>query len=101
MIKKHTVMAALRPEGVVAVQRALGEHAELVPVHSFEDAAKRLRGKPEIDAVLCGIYFGQKTRTDDSKPSFRPLRNFACESFSNPTLLPDTAGILIAWPNLE
>ena len=64
MIKKHTVLAALRPEGVVAVQRALGEYAELVPVHSFEDAAKRLRGKPEIDAVLCGIYFGQTRMFD-------------------------------------
>jgi hypothetical protein len=64
MIKKHKLLAALRPEAIVAVKRALGEYAELLPVHSFDEAVKRLREEPEVDAVLCGIYFAQTRMFD-------------------------------------
>src|SRR5205085_1067210 len=80
MIKKHKLLAALRPEAIVAAQRALGEYAELLPAHTFEDAIKRLREEPDIDAILCGIYFAQTRMFDlltEARRSF-PAIPFIC-----------------------
>jgi hypothetical protein len=63
-MNKHKVLAALRPEAIVALQRALGEYATILPVYTFEDAVTVLRGGVEIDVVLCGIYFGQTRMFD-------------------------------------
>jgi hypothetical protein len=64
MFRKQKVLAALRPEAIVAVERALGEYAEILPVYTFEDAVTLLRSRVEIDVILCGIYFGQTRMFD-------------------------------------
>ena len=80
MIRKHRVLAAMRPEGVIAAQRALGEHAEILPVHSVEAAIKRLRVESGIDVILCGIYFGQTRMFDLLRATRRdfPAIPFVC-----------------------
>jgi len=80
MIRKHRVLAAMRPEGVIAAQRALGEYAELLPAHSFEDAVKRLCEESDIDAILAGIYFGQTRMFDLLRTARRdfPAIPFVC-----------------------
>lgn len=61
---KARILAALRPEGVVAVERALGQFAEIVPVYAYDEAARRLESGADIDLVLCGIYFAQTRMFD-------------------------------------
>ncbi len=63
-MEKQKVLAALRPEAVVSVERALGQYVEVVPVHSFEEATRILGVTAEFDLVLCGIYFGQTRMFD-------------------------------------
>lgn len=58
------ILAALRPEGIVAVERALGQFATLVPVHAYDEAVRRLDSADDIDLVLCGIYFAQTRMFD-------------------------------------
>src|SRR4051812_30853427 len=64
MTNKQKVLAALRPEAIVALQRALGEYAAILPVYTFEDAVALLRSGVEIDIALCGIYFAQNRMFD-------------------------------------
>ena len=64
MMNKQKVLAALRPEAIVAVERALGEYAVILPIYTFEDAVTLLRSGAEIDLILCGIYFGQTRMFD-------------------------------------
>ena len=63
-MEKQKVLAALRPEAVVSVERALGQYVEVVPVHSFEEATRVLAVTVDFDLVLCGIYFGQTRMFD-------------------------------------
>jgi hypothetical protein len=64
MFRKQKVLGALRPEAIVAVERALGEYAAILPVYTFEDGVTLLRSRAEIDVVLCGMYFGQARMFD-------------------------------------
>lgn len=61
---KPRILAALRPEGVVAVERALGQFADIVPVYAYDEAVRRLESGADIDLVLCGIYFAQTRMFD-------------------------------------
>ena len=42
MERKPRILAAVRPQGGVAVLRALGEYAEVVPVYEYDDAVAAL-----------------------------------------------------------
>ena len=64
MERKPRILAAVRPQGGVAVRRALGEYAEVVPVYTYDEALAALRGKVQIDLVLCGVFFNE-TRAFD------------------------------------
>ncbi|HZQ73515.1 MAG TPA: hypothetical protein VFB08_11410 [Burkholderiales bacterium] len=64
MVPKLKVLAALRPEAIVAVERALGEYAEILPVYTYESGLAELRSRPDLDLILCGIYFGQTRMFD-------------------------------------
>ena len=64
MQRKPRILAAVRPQGGVAVRRALGEYAEVVPVYTYDEAVAALRGKVQIDLVLCGVFFNE-TRAFD------------------------------------
>ncbi len=57
------ILAAVRPQGGVAVRRALGEYAEVVPVFEYDEAVAALRAG-EFNLVLCGIFFNE-TRAFD------------------------------------
>ncbi len=61
---KPVILAAVRPQGGVAVHRALGEYAEVVPVYEYGDAVSALRGRRDVDLVLCGVFFNE-TRAFD------------------------------------
>ncbi|HET7366615.1 MAG TPA: hypothetical protein VFJ70_23825 [Burkholderiales bacterium] len=61
---KPVILAAVRPQGGVAVRRALGEYAEVVPVYAYADAVATLRARSDIDLVLCGMFFDE-TRAFD------------------------------------
>jgi DNA-binding NtrC family response regulator len=61
---RRKVLAAMRQEGVVAVERALGRYVDLVAVHAFEDAVKCLRERNDINLVLCGMYFAETRMFD-------------------------------------
>ena len=63
MERKPRILAAVRPQGGVAVLRALGEYAEVVPVYEYDDAVAALRESP-VDLVLCGVFFDE-TRAFD------------------------------------
>jgi hypothetical protein len=63
-MSKHKVLAALRPEAIVAVERALGEYAAILPAYTLDDALTLLRSRAEVDLILCGIYFGQTRMFD-------------------------------------
>jgi len=58
------ILSALRPEGVVAVERALGQFAEIVPVYAYDEAVRRLESAEDIALILCGIYFAQTRMFD-------------------------------------
>jgi hypothetical protein len=64
MEARRKILAAMRPEGAVAVERALGRYAEIVPVYTFDDAMKRLEKAKDFNLVLCGIYFAHTRMFD-------------------------------------
>jgi hypothetical protein len=64
MARRASILAAVRPQGGVAVRRALGEYAEVTPVYTYDDAVAALRGKSEFHLVLCGVFFNE-TRAFD------------------------------------
>ena len=61
---KPVILAAVRPQGAVAVRRALGEYAEVVPVYAYGDAVAALRSRDDIDLVLCGVFFDETRALD-------------------------------------
>ena len=61
---KPVILAAVRPQGAVAVRRALGEYADVVPVYEYGDAIAALRARRDIALVLCGVFFDE-TRAFD------------------------------------
>ena len=63
MVRKPCILAAVRPQGGVALRRALGQYAELVPVYHYDDAVAALR-KGGIDLVLCGVFFHETRALD-------------------------------------
>jgi len=63
MERKPCILAAVRPQGGVAVHRALGEYADVVPVYDYDDALAVLR-KGGVNLVLCGVFFNE-TRAFD------------------------------------
>jgi CheY-like chemotaxis protein len=64
MEARRKMLAALRPEGAVAVERALGGYVELVPVYTFDEALKRLHAGNDISLILCGMYFAHTRMFD-------------------------------------
>lgn len=64
MEARRKVLAAMRPEGAVAVERALGRYVEVVPVYTFEDALKQLNGSDGLGLILCGMYFAETRMFD-------------------------------------
>jgi hypothetical protein len=64
METRRKVLAAMRQEGAVAVERALGRYVEVVPAYTFDDAVRRLQGRHEISLVLCGLYFDETRMFD-------------------------------------
>src|SRR5258708_10741712 len=63
MERKPCILAAVRPQGGVAVRRALGEYATVVPVYQYDDAVAALR-KGGVDLVLCGVFFDETRALD-------------------------------------
>ena len=61
---KPVILAAVRPQGAVAVRRALGEYAEVLPVYEYGDAVAALRSRRDIDLVLCGVFFDETRALD-------------------------------------
>jgi len=61
---RRKILAAMRPEGAVAVERALGRYAEVVPAHTFDDAIRRLGSVGGFNLILCGIYFEEMRMFD-------------------------------------
>jgi CheY-like chemotaxis protein len=78
---RRKILAAMRPEGAVAVERALGRYAEIVPAYTFEEAVKRLHERDDISLILCGMYF-EETRMFDllraAKASFPRIPIVCC-----------------------
>lgn len=64
METRRKVLVAMRQEGVVAAERALGRYVELVPAYTFEDAVKCLQGSDDIGLILCGMYFAETRMFD-------------------------------------
>jgi hypothetical protein len=60
---KPSILAAVRPQGGVAVRRALGEYAAVMPVYAYDDAVSLLR-RGGIDLVLCGVFFNETRALD-------------------------------------
>ena len=77
---KPVILAAVRPQGGVAVRRALGEYAEVVPVYAYSDAVSTLRARSDVDLVLCRVFFDE-TRAFDL---LRFVRNEARRCPSSP-----------------
>jgi DNA-binding NtrC family response regulator len=63
MDAQRKLLAAMRQEGTVAVERALGRYVEVVPAYTFEDAVARLERR-NINLVLCGMYFAETRMFD-------------------------------------
>lgn len=61
---KPVILAAVRPQGAVAVRRALGEYAEVVPVYEYGEAVSALRAQRGTDLVLCGMFFDEMRALD-------------------------------------
>jgi hypothetical protein len=80
MAGKPRILAAVRPQGGVAVRRALGEYAEVMPVYAYDEAVAALR-ESEFELVLCGVFFNE-TRAFDLlrfvRQEFRSLPVLAC-----------------------
>lgn len=64
METRRKILAAMRPEGAVAVERALGRYAQVVPAYTFEEAVKRLHERDDVSLILCGIYFDETRMFD-------------------------------------
>ena len=62
--RKPRILAAVRPQGGVAVRRALGEYAMVTPVYTYDKAVAALRGKSEFELVLCGVFFNETRALD-------------------------------------
>jgi len=60
---KPRILAAVRPQGGVAVRRALGEYAEVVPVFGYDEAVNALHGGT-FNLVLCGVFFDETRALD-------------------------------------
>jgi hypothetical protein len=63
MEARRKILAAMRQEGTVAVERALGRYADVVPAYTFERAVARLEAR-DINLVLCGMYFAETRMFD-------------------------------------
>jgi CheY-like chemotaxis protein len=61
--RKPAILAGVRPQGGVAVRRALGEYAEVLPVYEYDEAVSILRAR-DIDLVLCGMFFNETRALD-------------------------------------
>ena len=61
---KPQILAAVRPQGGVAVRRALGEYAQVIPVYVYDEAVATLRANSRIDLVLCGVFFNETRALD-------------------------------------
>jgi CheY-like chemotaxis protein len=61
---KPKVLAALRPQGVVAVQRAVGQYVDPIGVYTYDDAIAALRSRQDIDLVICGVFFDETRMFD-------------------------------------
>jgi DNA-binding NtrC family response regulator len=64
MQARPRILCAIRPEGAVAVERAVGRYVEVVPVYTYEDALRRLATDGDIKLILCGMYFAQTRMFD-------------------------------------
>ena len=64
MERRPRILAAVRPQGGVAVRRALGQYAEVLPVYTYDEAVAALRGKGAVDLVLCGVFFNETRALD-------------------------------------
>lgn len=64
MQARPRVLCAIRPEGAVAVERAVGRYVEVVPVYTYDDAMRRLESDADIKLILCGMYFAQTRMFD-------------------------------------
>lgn len=60
---KPTILAAVRPQGGVAVRRALGEYAHVLPVYTYDEALAALNNA-RADLVLCGMFFDETRALD-------------------------------------
>lgn len=58
------MLAALRPQGVVAVQRAVGQYVDPIGVDRYDDAVAALRSRQDIDLVACGVFFDETRMFD-------------------------------------
>ena len=61
---KPKILAAVRPQGAVAVRRALGEYADVLPVYTYEEALATLAKAGAVDLVLCGMFFDETRALD-------------------------------------
>ena len=61
---KPVILTAVRPQGAVALRRALGEYAEVAPVYEYGDAVSALRAQRDTDLVLCGMFFDETRALD-------------------------------------
>jgi hypothetical protein len=64
METRRKILVAMRQEGVVAAERALGGYVEIVPAYTFEDSVKRLQQSDDIRLILCGMYFDETRMFD-------------------------------------
>ena len=61
---KPKILAAVRPQGAVAVRRALGEYAEVMPVYTYDEALAALANPGGVDLLLCGMFFDETRALD-------------------------------------
>jgi CheY-like chemotaxis protein len=64
METRPKILAALRPQGVVAVQRAVSQYLEPLAARSYEHAVSLLRSRDDIDLVVCGVFFDETRMFD-------------------------------------
>lgn len=58
------MLAALRPQGVVAVQRAVGAYVDPIGAYTYGEALTALRSRQDIDLVICGVFFDETRMFD-------------------------------------
>jgi DNA-binding NtrC family response regulator len=61
---KPKILAAVRPQGAVAVHRALGEYADVLPVYTYDEALAALANRDAVNLVLCGMFFDETRALD-------------------------------------